>query len=135
LRPPRPHSREDEAGFTLLETMVALAVSAMIIAAIARLTYAGQRTAIASERRVDAVETLRKVVAALPPRSQLGGALTGSLDGHAWRVEARAYPQAPALPANAHIAWTPVLVHVAVRGPAGDLIGLDMIRLRPAGAQ
>ena len=135
MRPPRPHSRQSESGFTLLETLVALAVSAMIIAAIARLTYAGQRTAIASERRVDAVETLRKVVAALPSRSQLGGALTGALDGHAWRVEARAYSQAPALPAGAHIAWTPVLVHVALRGPAGDLIGLDMIRLRPAGAQ
>jgi prepilin-type N-terminal cleavage/methylation domain-containing protein len=136
LRPPRRHSREHQAGFTLLETLVALAVSAMVIAAIARLTYAGQRTAIASERRVDAVETLRKVVAALPARSQLGGALTGSLDGHAWRVEARAFSQAPALPAGAlHIAWTPVLVHVAVRGPAGDLIGLDMIRLRPAGAK
>jgi general secretion pathway protein I len=131
----RPPHRPNEAGFTLVETLVALAVSAMIIAAIARLTYAGQRTALASERRVDAVETLRKVVAGLPSRSQLGGALTGTLDGHAWRVEARAFSQAPALPATARIAWTPMLVHVAVRGPAGDLIGLDMVRLRPAGAK
>jgi general secretion pathway protein I len=130
LRPPR---QPDEAGFTLVDTLVALAVSAMIIAAIARLTYAGQRTAIASERRVDAVETLRKVVVALPSRAQLGGPLTGSLDGHAWRVEARAFSQAPPLPKEARIAWTPMLVHVAARGPAGDLIGLDMVRLRPAG--
>jgi prepilin-type N-terminal cleavage/methylation domain-containing protein len=133
LRPPRRPSRENESGFTLVETLVALAVSAMVIAAIARLTYAGQRTAIASERRVDAVETLRKVVVALPSRAQLGGALTGSLDGHAWRVEAKAFSQTPLLPKGARVEWMPMLVHVAVRGPAGDLIGLDMVRLRPAG--
>ena len=82
-----------EAGFTLIEGLVALAVMAAGLAAIGEVTHESFRAGLASERRLALVSTARKIMAGLPDRSSLrGGDLDGVLDNHRWRLEAKPAP-------------------------------------------
>ena len=63
-----------EAGFTLIEALVALAVASVCLSAIGILMAKNNRAVRQIEQRVAAVSTLRKVATALPDRKTLAGA-------------------------------------------------------------
>lgn len=116
---------DGEAGFTLIEGLVALAVMSAGLAAIGELTHQGFLAGLASERRLALVSTARKIVTGLPGRSQLQvGDLTGVLDNHRWRLDDAALPGAGAG------AWAPHSIALHVVGPNGDQIEVDMVRLQ-----
>ena len=118
-----------EAGFTLIEGLVALAVMAAGLAAIGEVTHESFRAGLASERRLALVSTARKIMAGLPDRSSLrGGDLDGVLDNHRWRLEAKPAPGG-AGPASA-TRWAPQTLALRVTGPYGDRMDIDMVRLQ-----
>ena len=76
------------AGFTLLEALVALAVTGAGLAAIGALANSSLRATLYTERHLAEIETTRKIITGLPPRDSLPfGRLTGSLDAHQWRID------------------------------------------------
>ena len=84
------------AGFTLIETLAGLGVMAAGLAAIGALANTSLRAGLYTEGRLAEVDSARKIIAGLPKRDALPfGRLTGSLDGHAWRIDSRPSPRSP----------------------------------------
>ena len=82
-----------QAGFTLIEALVALAVAAICLSATGILMAKNNRTVRQIEQRVALVSTLRKVEVALPDRPALAEAsLSGEMAGSAWAVTAAPAP-------------------------------------------
>jgi len=120
---------ERQAAFTLVEALAALAVLAAGLAAIGALAASSLDTARHAEGHNTEIAVTREVLAGLPTRNALPyGRLTGSLLGHAWRIDAT--PVATSLVASAGGSWRPQGVALIVKSPFGSLIEIDTIRLR-----
>lgn len=123
------HRRAD-AGFTLIEVLVALAVVAVSLAAIGSLIGATVRGNRSIEQRLVLVEVARSIVADLPSRTQLGaGDGSGELAGNRWRINAVPYV-ADYVDPRKSIPWMPYLVTVRVQSPGGNVVRVDTVRLR-----
>ena len=82
-----------QAGFTLIEALVALAVAAICLSATGILMAKNNSTVRQIEQRVALVSTLRKVEVALPDRPALAGAsLFGEMAGPPGRSPPRPLP-------------------------------------------
>ena len=130
----REYTQRRDAGFTLIEALVALAVLAAGLAAIGELGFSTVAAARRAETRILLVAAARKAIAALPDRRALGdGALSGEMDGEPFRLLATPYLfNVPG--AAAHVPWTPQAVRLIVEGPTGGRIVVDTVLLRPAGS-
>ena len=125
-------ARATLSGFTLLEALAALAIAAAGLAALAELTHQSFRAGVSAERRVALVSTTRKILAGLPERSSLPDAdLSGFEDNHAWRISAAPYPMTLAGPNVSP--WRAQLIALQVRGPGGEALEVETIRLRKRG--
>lgn len=119
-----------DAGFTLIEVLVALAVVTVSLAAIGSLIGATVRGTRSIEQRVVLIETARAIVTGLPDRTQLGaGNLAGELAGNRWRINVLPF-SADYVDARRPASWMPYLVVVSIQSPSGKLIRLDTVRLR-----
>jgi general secretion pathway protein I len=117
----------------LLEALVALTVTGAGLAAIGALSNSSLRASLYAERHLAEIETARKIIAGLPARDALRfGRLTGSLDGHAWRIDSK--PVSTAVSAG-ETQWIPQGVALLVRSPSGAMIEVDTIRLRKMAAK
>jgi general secretion pathway protein I len=121
--------RRNEAGFTLLEVLVALAVVAVSVTAIGSLVATNIRGTWTLGQRLVLVETARAVLTGLPDREQLvSGNLSGEFADHRWQVDVLPFtadfidPRRPAL-------WVPQTVVVKVRSPSGRELRIDTVRL------
>jgi general secretion pathway protein I len=129
-----PSRHTKEAGFTLIEAVVALAVVATVLASIGSLiavTRTGTRTL---EQRVALTEALRLVSATLPPAEKWAGSeLSGNSLDFAWRVEA--LPFFDQDPIGSPSIWIPERVVVQMRAPSGAVSSVETIQLvrRPPG--
>ena len=124
-------SRARQAGFTIIEALVALAIVAASLAAIGGLIAASARGTHAVEQHVALIETARAVESSLPRRDQLAaGDFSGVLAGHPWRVEVVPFGAGgidPELPSP----WVPQTVVVTVRSATGGAkFQLATVRLR-----
>lgn len=121
-----------DAGFTLLESLVALTVVAVVLAAIGALVAANVRGTRSIENRLSIVDTARMILAALPDRAQLDpGDTSGELGGNRWRIDVlpfRAGFVDPSVPTP----WSPQAVVIRVESPSGEILRLDTVRLRSA---
>jgi general secretion pathway protein I len=122
--------RRDSAGFTLIETVVALAVVAIVLTAIGAVAATSARGTRSLEQHLALVETTRIVAATLPrnPQSNLDG-LTGEILNHRWRISLAPFVgsgiyQTPDSP------WIPQTVVVRVRSPSGAVTGFETVRLQ-----
>jgi len=121
-----------DAGFTLVEALVSLALLAIVLASIGGLAASSSRSALHIERHLAEVETAQAVIAGLPDRKDLAtGSLAGEMANHRWRVDAA--PYAPGLAGASD--WSPQQIVVRVESPAGALVRIDMIRLVRRAAQ
>ncbi len=129
--PVAPRSTERrEAGFTLIEVLVALALVAVVIAAVGSLMAANVHGTRSFERHVALMQAERAaMIAAVPPREQLEeGTLSGQADGYRWTVDVSPLggEWADRTPG---MVWAPELVRIRVRAPDGATSDLRTVRL------
>ena len=121
-----------EAGFTLIESLVALTVVAVVLAAIGALVAANVRGTRSVENRLSIVDTARMLLAALPDRDQLQpGDTRGELGGNSWRIDVMPFTAGfvdPSVPTP----WIPQAVVIRVEAPTGEILRVDTVRLRSA---
>lgn len=131
---PPPTDRGD-AGFTIIEVLIALAIVAVGIVAIGSVMATNVRGVRSLEQHVALMQTTRTVMAAgIPARAQLGpGTLSGQTDDYRWTLEVGPLGGDWAVP-GADIAWIPELVRIRVRSPSGATSDIRTVRLihRPA---
>ena len=131
---PPPTDRHD-AGFTIIEVLIALAIVAVGIVAIGSVMATNLRGVRSLEQHVALMQATRTVMAAgIPARAKLGpGALSGQTDDYRWRIEVGPLGGDWAVP-GADVAWVPELVRIRVRSPSGATSDIRTIRLihRPA---
>jgi general secretion pathway protein I len=127
-----PGDRPD-AGFTILEVLIALAIVAVSIVAIGSVMSTNSRGVTALENHVALVETAQTVLAtAIPQRKQLApGRLAGQIRDYRWQVDISPVGGDWAPPDDSKVAWTPELVRVHVRSPSGAQVDLSTVRLMP----
>ena len=128
-RPAQP-----EAGFTLIEVVVTLAVIAAILLSVGSLVRVAVRGTHALDDHLVLVETARAIEAGLPDRDTLTvGTLSGERDGQRWRVDVQ--PFAGAIDAQSKTPWMPLTASITVQTPDGTSLRITTVRLgrRPAG--
>jgi general secretion pathway protein I len=121
------------AGFTIIEVLIAIAVVAISLTAIGALMGTTTRGVRSLEQHVTLVETARTVVADLPSRNQLSlGEVVGDLYGSRWRMGVSPFfggaaalaPESP---------WIPATISIRVQSASGQTLNLETIRLQPKG--
>jgi general secretion pathway protein I len=131
---PSPTDRGD-AGFTIIEVLIALAIVAVSVVAIGSVMATNVRGVRSLEQHVALMQAARTVMtAAIPARAKLGpGALSGQSDDYRWTIDVGPLGRDWAVP-GAEMAWVPELVRVRVRSPSGAVSDIRTVRLvhRPA---
>jgi general secretion pathway protein I len=121
-----------DAGFTIIEVLVALAIVAISIVAISSLMAGNARGVRALERHVELIQAVRALMAAgIPPRTQLRpGTSTGQAKGYRWTIDVTPLGGGWAVDSPA-VPWVPELVRVRVRSATGALSDIRTVRLIP----
>jgi general secretion pathway protein I len=124
-----PTNRFD-AGFTILEVLVALAIVAVAVVAIGSVMSTNARGVRALESRVALMQTAQTVLATeVPPRKELRpGVRTGQLHDFRWQIDIGPVG-GDWIVDNADVAWMPELVKVRVRAASGAAVELETVRL------
>jgi general secretion pathway protein I len=129
-RSSNPKCRRGEAGFTLVEVLVALAVVAVSLTAIGSLVATNMRGTWALDRRLALVETTRAILTGLPAREELvPGSSSGEFADHRWRVDVVPFV-ADFIDPRRPTPWVPQAVVVRVQSPGGRVLRIDTVRLR-----
>lgn len=126
-----PEIGSKNAGFTILEVLIAIVVVVISLTAIGALTGATTRGVRSLEQHVALVETARTVAASLPSRTQLSsGEVTGELYGSRWRMGVSPFfGDASALTPDSP--WVPATISIRVQSPSGAALNLETVRLQP----
>jgi general secretion pathway protein I len=124
-----PTDRPD-AGFTIIEVLIALVIVAVSIVAIGSVMSTNSRGVRALESHVALLETAKTVfVTAIPPRKELApGTLSGQLRDFRWQVDIGPVGSDWVVE-GADVAWIPELVKIRVRSPSGATVDLETVRL------
>jgi general secretion pathway protein I len=119
-----------EAGFTLIEVLIALALVAVSVVAIGSLMATNARGVRSLEQHVALMQTARTVMtAAIPQRAELRpGALSGQTDDYRWTIDVTPLGGGWTVP-DADIPWAPELIRVRVRSPSGAVSDIRTVRL------
>jgi general secretion pathway protein I len=125
-----PSTERHDAGFTILEVLVALALVAVVIVAVSAVMAGNVRGVRALDRHVALMQATRTAMAtAVPPRDQLAqGTSSGQSDGYRWTVDVNPLGGEWTIP-NSEVAWVPELVRVRVRSPSGAVSDIRTVRL------
>jgi len=125
-----PSIDSQEAGFTIIEVLIALAVVAVSILAIGSVMSTNVRGVRVLEQHVTQMETARAVMAAeVPPHARLAfGSLSGKTNDLPWRIDVSPLGEGWDA-AGTDVAWIPALVRIQVRTPSGAVTDLRTVRL------
>lgn len=131
-----PSTERRDAGFTILEVLVALALVAVVIVAVGAVMAGNVRGVRALDRHVALTQATRTAMAtAIPPRDQLAqGTSSGQADGYRWTVDVSPLGGEWTVP-NSEVAWVPELVRVRVRSPSGTVSDIRTVRLMKRASQ
>ena len=124
-----PTDRRD-AGFTMIEVLIALAIVAVAVVAIGSVMSTNSRGVQSLERHVALIQTAQTVLAtAIPARKDLApGTLTGDVHDFRWQVDIGPVGGGWATD-DADVGWIPELVKIRVRAPSGATVDLETVRL------
>jgi general secretion pathway protein I len=124
-----PTERRD-AGFTIIEVLIALAIVAVSIVAIGSLMATNVRGVRSLEQHVALMQTARTVMTTgLPRRGELGpGTLSGKTDDYRWTIDVMPLGGDWTVP-DADIPWVPELVRMRVKSPSGAVSDIRTVRL------
>jgi general secretion pathway protein I len=124
-----PTDRRD-AGFTIIEVLIALAIVAVSIVAIGSVMSTNARGVRTLESHVALIQSAQTVlVTAIPPRKELApGTLSGQLRDFRWQLDIGPLGGGWAVE-GADVAWIPELVRIRVRSPSGATVDLETVRL------
>jgi general secretion pathway protein I len=124
-----PTDRRD-AGFTIIEVLIALAIVAVSIVAIGSVMSTNARGVRALESHVALMQSAQTVfVTAIPPRKELApGTLSGQLHDFRWQVDIGPVG-GDWVVEGADVAWIPELIKLRVRSPSGATVDLETVRL------
>ena len=127
-----PHDRPD-AGFTILEVLIALAILAVSVVAIGSVMSTNAHGVRKLENHVALVETAQTVLATgIPSRKQLAsGTLAGKVRDYRWQVDVTPVGGDWEPSGDSKVAWIPELVRIHVRSPDGGGLDLSTVRLMP----
>jgi general secretion pathway protein I len=125
----RRRSRND-AGFTIIEVLVALALVAVVIVAIGSLMATNVRGVRSFEQHVTLMQATRTVMTtAIPPRAELRmGSSSGQLSGYRWTVDVTPLGGEWAA-GSADVPWVAGLVRVRVKSATGAVSDIRTVRL------
>ena len=125
-----PPTDDSEAGFTIIEVLIALALVAVSLVAIGSLMATNARGVRSLEQHVALMQTARTVMtAAIPPRAELRpGTLSGQTDDYRWTVDVTPLGGGWTVP-DADMPWVPELVRVRVISPTGAVSDIRTVRL------
>jgi general secretion pathway protein I len=124
-----PTDRRD-AGFTIIEVLIALAIVAVSLVAIGSVMSTNVRGVRSLEQHVALIQTARTVMTTgIPPRAELGpGTLSGQVDGYRWTIDVGPLGGESVAP-GADVTWVPELVRIRVRSSSGAMSDLRTVRL------
>jgi len=127
---------DPQAGFTIIEVLIALAVVAVCIVSIGSVMSTNARGVRSLEQHVALMQTARNVMTTgIPPRAELGpGALSGQINDHRWQIDIGPLSGDWVVP-NADVTWIPQLVKIHVQSPSGGAFDLETIRLMHRASQ
>ena len=125
-----PSIDRHNAGFTIIEVLVALAVVAVSILAIGSVMSTNVRGVRLLEQHVTLMQTARSVMTTeVPQRAELGvGVLSGQVNDYNWKIDVRPLGEEWTVP-GADVGWIPALVRIQVRSPTGAVSDLKTVRL------
>jgi general secretion pathway protein I len=125
-----PRIDEPQAGFTIIEVLIALAVVAVCIVAIGSVTSTNVRGVRSLEQHVALMQTARSTMTTgIPPRAELGsGVLSGQLNDHRWQIDIGPLG-GDWVVSDADVTWIPQLVKIHVQSPSGGTFDFQTIRL------
>ena len=129
-----PIERNREAGFTIIEAVVALALVSILLAAIGSLVATNAQNVRRLEQHVALIETARLIASGIPRAGEPFPAnLAGNVSGFAWQM--RASPFSGANAGAPEAPFIPTLIELRVRSPSGAVLSLETIRLQNRSAR
>jgi general secretion pathway protein I len=126
----RSPTERPDAGFTIMEVLIALVVVTVMIVAIGSVMSTNARGVRSLESHVALMQTAQMVMAtAIPPRKELApGTLSGEVREFRWQIDIG--PVGGDWVADGVDAtWIPELIKVRVSAPSGAAVDLETVRL------
>ena len=119
-----------DAGFTIIEVLIALAVVAVSILAIGSVMSTNVRGVRSLEQHVALMQTARSIMTTeVPADAALAfGATSGRLEDYRWRIDVGPLDEEWTV-GGADTPWIPALVKIQVRSPSGAVSELKTVRL------
>jgi general secretion pathway protein I len=122
-----PSERDREAGFTIIEAVIALALLSIVLASIGSLVATNARSSWRLEQHVALIETARLIASGIPRAGEpLPPNRTGQVSGFAWQMRTSPF-RGEIVPGSGFI---PILVELRVRSPSGAVLSLQTVRLQ-----
>lgn len=120
---------DGEAGFTLIEALVALAIVATVLTSIGMVVATTVRGTRSIDQRLALTGTAEALLASIPARDLLKpGRQTGEFGGHRWRMDI-APMRLPEMPQGAR--FVPLTVNLRLQASGGAAVQLTTVRLVP----
>jgi general secretion pathway protein I len=129
----RKSSCNGEAGFTLIEALVALAIVAIVLGSIGTVIATTVKGTRAIDQKLALSGAAETLLSTLPARSLLkAGRQSGDLAGHRWRLDV-APTNVGEIPPDAR--FVPLTVNLRLQAPGGPAMQLTTVRLVPRGSE
>jgi general secretion pathway protein I len=128
---------DGEAGFTLIEALVALAIVAAVLSSIGAVIATTVKGTRSIDQRLALTGAAETLLAGLPVRGLLKpGRQSGELAGHRWRLDVSPLSvAAPDTPQRQRQRFVPLAVNMRLQAPGGPAVQVTTVRLVPRAAE